>query len=166
MPQSYSKIYLHTIFSTKYRQPMIQPSVEEDLYRLVRSLFLDQGCFVEEIGGTADHLHIVHTLPRTKSIATVMEAVKSISSKGMKTQGLFPPNFHWQDGYACFSVDPRNMDRLVLYVRNQKRHHYGDDISVLQHSFEIEYVTLLNAYDCDYSPEYLFPTKPESTTCP
>ena len=158
MPQSYSKIYLHTIFSTKYRRPMIHPSVEEELYGALRGLFHEQGCIVIEIGGTFDHVHIVHTLPRTMSIAKVLESVKSLSTKGMKKDELLPEDFNWQDGYSCFSVDYRKLEGLILYVRNQKRHHYGDEYGeIVRMTFETEYKTILDAFDCDYDPQFLFP---------
>ncbi len=136
--------------------------MEEVVYGLLRGLFLEEGCFVVEIGGTFDHLHVVHTLPRTKSIAQVMESVKSLFTKGMKRQGILPDKFYWQDGYACFSVDYRDMDKLIAYVRNQKRHHYGDDYgNIVRMTFEQEYKTILDVFDCDYNPKYLFPSDNE-----
>ena len=160
MPQAYSKIYVHTIFGTKYRLPLIHPSMEEALYGFLRTLFLAQGCFVVEIGGTFDHIHIIHTLPRTKSIAEVLEAVKSLCTKGMKSEGVFSQGFCWQDGYACFSVDYRKQNKLIAYVRNQKQHHYGGDSSkIVKMTFEQEYNTILDVFDCDYEPKYLFPTE-------
>ncbi len=111
-----------------------------------------------EIGGTFDHVHIIHTLPRTMSIAKVLESVKSLSTKGMKKDGFFPNDFHWQDGYSCFSVDYRKLDGLISYVQNQKRHHYGNDYGkIVRMTFETEYKTILDAFDCEYDLDYLFP---------
>jgi len=158
MPQSYAKIYVHTVFSTKYRRPFIHPEVEEDLYACLRHRLQKQGCFVVAIGGVYDHVHLLHSLSRTKSIAKILEDVKSMSSKWMRAKGGLWAGFAWQDGYSSFSVDYRKMEGVKSYVARQKQHHYGGpEGRKLRLSFEKEYQTLLNAYDCEYDPRYLFP---------
>ncbi|MFK8161011.1 MAG: IS200/IS605 family transposase [Lewinella sp.] len=159
MPQSYARIILHTTWSTKYRMPYISVDIEKRVYRLITSLFKDHGCAVLEIGGTPDHVHVVHSLPRTKSVAEIMKAVKSVSSIAIKAMNPAYEWFSWQDGYGSFSVDYRKLDGLLAYVRNQKRHHgiKGDRMT-----FETEYSKMLVAYGFpDFNPEYQFPVSPD-----
>lgn len=159
MPQSYSRIILHTTWSTKYRLPYIDNQIEKNVHSLITSLFKDHGCAVLGVGGTADHVHVVHSLPRTKSIAEIMKAVKSVSSNVVKSIGPQYEWFSWQDGYGSFSVDYRKVDKLLAYVRNQKRHHGIEDKKM---TFEAEYSKMLVAFGFpDFKPEYQFPTAPD-----
>ncbi|MEM6395560.1 MAG: IS200/IS605 family transposase [Bacteroidota bacterium] len=164
MPSSYSRIILHTVFSTKYRKPLIHPDVEEKLYRFLRSRLEENGCVVYEINGAFDHVHLLHSLPRTKTIAKLMEDAKSLSSKFMKQQKLILNSFEWQTGYATFSVDYRDMSGLRTYIKRQKQHHYGTNDQYwasIVYTFKEEFVELLDKYECEYDPAFLWEEEPD-----
>jgi hypothetical protein len=72
-------------------------------------------------GGIEDHVHLLHSLGRTRSVAWVMEKLKSNSSRWMKQQGAV--EFWWQPGYAAFSVGRSELDRLQRYIQRQREHH-------------------------------------------
>ncbi|THH40520.1 IS200/IS605 family transposase [Neolewinella litorea] len=163
MPQSYLRIVLHTVFSTKYRRPTIHPRVEQELYSYLSRRLQLMGCRVYAIGGTLDHVHIVHGLPRTISIAKVLEDIKSQSSRWMGKNGY--PDFWWQNGYGCHSVDYRKVDGIIRYVERQKEHHYGSQENyrmTARLTFEAEMLKFLREFDLDYDPQYLFPSEPKS----
>ncbi|MEM1356912.1 MAG: transposase [Bacteroidota bacterium] len=137
----------------------MNPEIEGSLYRFIRSRLEECDCHLEAIGGTYDHIHLVHSLPRTISVANVLKDVKSLSCKWMKEQGRQYYAFEWQTGYSTFSLDYRNRKAVVAYVMNQKKHHYtGPEGRQLKLSFEHEYKKLLKAYDCEFDPNYLFPS--------
>lgn len=159
MPQSFARIILHSTFSTKYRLPLIDPSIEAELHAVIRSAMQNMGATVLRIGGVPDHVHIVHSLPRTVAIAELMRAAKSVSSSWIKTQGVQYRRFNWQDGYATFSVDYRKVDLLIRYVDRQKEHHglAGSGLS-----YEAEFEKLLQNFGFTaYNRAYLFPEPPE-----
>jgi REP element-mobilizing transposase RayT len=159
---SFIRVVLHTTFSTKFRRKLIRPDVEPNLYYFIRSRLTHLNCWTYEIGGVLDHVHILHSLPRTTTIANAMNDVKSLSSRWMKKQGI--PNFQWQHGYACHSVDYRRMEGIRRYIRNQKAHHYGSAEHYLQtaeRTFEQEFLQLLHAFEMDYDDRYLFPVDPK-----
>ena len=119
---------------------------------------MDHGSIVLEIDGTADHVHIVHTLPRTKALSTILNHVKSVSSVWIKTKGEKYAWFGWQDGYGAFSADYRKLDGLLRYVRNQKKHH-GPENRLMD--FEQEYTRMLIAFGYpNFNPKYQFPLPP------
>jgi len=157
MPQSYARIILHTTFSTKYRTPYLHPDIEKELFPLMTSFFRERGCTVLRINAVPDHIHIVHSLPRTKALAEVMEKVKKLSSKWLKTKGERFRCFAWQDGYASHSVDYRKLEGIFNYVDNQKTHHGFGNTRL---TFEIEYRRILQAFDLEYDERFLFPTHP------
>lgn len=163
MPRSYVRIILHTVFATKYRAPLIDPMVEQRLFNYIIHLFKETSVNVMRINGGFDHLHIVHNLPRTKSIAEIIKHVKAHSSRWMKQQGPQYRKFTWQEGYGCFSSDYRKLDGLFKYIDNQKQHHYGDDYQkVARLTFEQEYSQILNAYGLDFDWDQESPPDPDS----
>jgi hypothetical protein len=69
----------------------------------------------------------------------VVEEVKKRSSKWIKEKHPLLSNFYWQNGYAAFSVDPKNMDGLVRYIANQHEHHSKNDFQNELRSMLIEH---------------------------
>ena len=158
MPQSYDRIILHTVFGTKNRRPFIDPVIEGQLYRVMTAAFRHRNCWVLAIGGTMDHVHIVHSLPRTQTLADVMREVKMTSSKWIKKKGERYHLFDWQDGYGSFSVDYRKRGSVIEYVRNQRQHH---GLIATYRDFRDEFGALMSAYDFDnYTPHHVFPDPP------
>ncbi len=72
MPQSLAKVYVHAIFSTKNREPIL---AEE-----WRGLVNNVGCQSMIVGGTCNHVHLLFQLGRTSSIANAISKIKSTSS--------------------------------------------------------------------------------------
>jgi REP element-mobilizing transposase RayT len=94
MPQSLSKVYIHYVFSTKNRKPIITNDVQADLHKYIIGIFSNYGSYVNAIYANPDHIHILCTLPRTITIANLISKVKSSSSKWIKTKGI--SDFSWQ----------------------------------------------------------------------
>ena len=148
MPQSLSHIYIHLVFSTKNRQPLISESVAPDLYAYMATVFHDEcRSTAKLIGGVEDHIHALFNLSRTWCIADVVEAVKTSTSKWIKTQGV--RQFSWQSGYGAFSVSRSNIEAVEHYIRNQREHHRRQD-------FKDEFRGLLKKHDVEYDEGYVW----------
>ena len=76
MPQSLSKVIVHVIFSTKDREPWLGSEVRPRMHAYLATVCRDLGAEFVHVGGVADHVHIVTTLPRTVSQAQSIEADK------------------------------------------------------------------------------------------
>jgi len=98
MPQSLSSVLVHLVFRTKNREPWIRRAVEGQLHAYIGGILRDIQCPSLTVGGTADHVHILFVLSRTMAISSVVEEVKTGSSKWIKTVGPAFRNFHWQAG--------------------------------------------------------------------
>jgi hypothetical protein len=61
--------------------------------------------------------------PRTASPTELVEQIKTGSSKWLKTRGARYACFHWQGGYAMFSVSPGHRADVEAYIVNQAEHH-------------------------------------------
>ena len=149
MGQSLVKNYLHIVFSTKYRQPLIDNKVDVELYSYMGGICKKLECPPIKIGGYKDHIHILCILSKKIALMKLLEEVKSHSSKWIKTKGLTYQNFYWQDGYGAFSVNPAEIDAVIQYITNQKSHHHDT-------SFQVEYRSILEKYDVDYDERYVW----------
>jgi putative transposase len=123
MPQSLSKVILHVVFSTKERHPWIERTVRSRLHTYLATVCRDMGADLVVIGGAADHVHIITTLPRTVSQAELVERIKKTSSKWIKSLDLRYRGFFWQRGYSAFSVSASQLGSVVRYVETQENHH-------------------------------------------
>src|SRR5947208_16162918 len=84
MPQSLSKVILHIIFNTKNREPFLDSHVRPRVHACLATICRELGAELVHVGGVADHVHIVTTLPRTLSQADLVEQIKKVSSKWIK----------------------------------------------------------------------------------
>ena len=81
MPQSLSRVIVHIIFSTKNREPWLESNVRPRVHAYLATVCRDLGAELVRVGGVADHVHIVTTLPRTVSQAQLIEEIKKASSR-------------------------------------------------------------------------------------
>jgi len=123
MPHSFNKIWIHAIWATKYRQPMIHRSVENNIYQFIAEQLRAQGCPVRIINGMPDHIHCLFLLSPQKSIAEVIKQIKGSSSHFINQTNLIVEKFSWQTGYAAFSVSASIVEKVFHYIKNQKQHH-------------------------------------------
>ena len=75
------------------------------------------------IGGVADHVHILISLPGTLSVSKALQLLKGNSSKWI--HDTFPKlrSFEWQEGYGAFSIGISAVGATVRYISDQAEHH-------------------------------------------
>ena len=143
MPQSLVKNYLHIVFSTKYRQKLIDSAIEDELYMYLGGIANNLECIPIKIGGHQDHVHMLCLLSKNITLATLMSKLKANSSKWIKTKGEAYRNFYWQNGYAAFSVKASEVDVVIKYIARQKEHHsrktFQDEFRAYMVSNKIEF---------------------------
>ncbi len=147
MPQSLAKVYLHLIFSTKNREPVLDVQWRDELFHVLGGTANNLGCPSIIVGGVADHIHMLLQLGRTITIADAVGKIKSTSSLWINQTHLSP--FHWQSGYAAFSVSQSNLDAVREYIRCQPQHH-------AKQSFQDELREWLRRYEIDWDEKYVW----------
>jgi len=116
-------VYIHFVWATWDRLPWITPDIERELYRYIERVCQDDDCDVLAIGGMPDYIHLLVSFSNMLTLAELMQHVKGGSSR-LVTQVLKPGGeFRWQGSYGAFSVSPRDKEKIVRYIQNQKRHH-------------------------------------------
>jgi REP element-mobilizing transposase RayT len=149
MPQLLSQLYVHLIFSTKHREPMLLSPLQQDLHAYLAAVFNNQDSPALEVGGMSNHVHALFRLSKNLALARIVEEVKTNSSKWVKTQGRGLTNFHWQSGYGAFSVSAAEVEDVVEYITQQESHHRVA-------SFQEEVRKLLDAHGIAYDERYVW----------
>jgi putative transposase len=139
MPHSFNKIWIHAIWSTKERLPLIHPMVESKIHQCIAEQLREQGCPVRIINGMPDHIHCLFLLSPQRSIAEVIKQIKGGSSHFINQNNLITEKFAWQTGYAAYSVSESVVDKVFQYIKNQKQHH-------TKKTFQQEYAEFLKLY--------------------
>jgi len=149
MSHTFTKLTVHSVFGTKDRRELITPPLQARLYPYMMEVLNDGFGLAREIGGAADHTHMLFDLNRDRSVAECMRQVKSVSSGWVRA--TFPDlrHFGWQEGYGAFSVSSPRMEMVADYIRTQEEHHK-------KRSFEQEFRALLDKYGVQYDPQFLW----------
>ena len=123
MPQSFNKIWIHAIWATKYREPVIELDIEQKVHRFMSDQLREHGCPVRIINGMPDHVHCLFLQNPKKSISEIIKQVKGSTSFYVNQNELIKGEFSWQKGYGAYSVSESGVERVFQYIKNQKRHH-------------------------------------------
>ena len=100
------------------------------------------------VGAVADHAHLLIVLSKNHALCRVVQEVNKASSKWLKRAGG-PPDFHWQNGYAAFSVSQSNVEAVRDYIRRQPEHH-------AKQSFQDELREWLRRYEIAWDEGYVW----------
>ena len=149
MPQSLAQIYVHIIFSTKERHPFINTTIEPELFAYMGDTIKRCEGVLFLINGTADHVHVLSSLPRTMALSKYIEEIKRNSNRWIKTKGSDYQKFAWQNGYGAFSVSSSRKDSVLRYIAGQKEHHR-------KITFKEEFIAFLEKYGIEYDERYLW----------
>ena len=73
MSHSHTCCLVHVVFATAERRPMIREDIQELLYRYIGGIARENGIPALAVGGAADHIHLLLSLPRTVSVAKAVQ---------------------------------------------------------------------------------------------
>ena len=125
MSKSRIAIWLHVVWSTKYREPLLDKKWRIDLFKYIQTVCKEHKIKLDFINGVEDHVHILLQLGATQNIGRIMKVIKGASAVWINKQGYMPDEFlfSWQNGYGAFSVSPDRVEIIRNYIRRQEAHH-------------------------------------------
>lgn len=144
MPQSLSAVYIHLVFSTKDRRPLLRDKPTRDaLHAYLGGVSRQLDCPPILVGGVEDHVHVLARFGRTLTQAEWVKELKRVSNLWLKEGGGDYADFGWQSGYAAFSVSQLNLEPVRQYIANQEEHHrklgFQDELRALLRKHELEW---------------------------
>ncbi len=149
MANTFSQIYIQTVFAVSGRLSLIRHDFKEELHKYITGIVRSKGQKLISINGMSDHLHILIGLRPAMALADLVRDIKSDSSEWVNRKKLARGKFGWQEGYGAFSYGHSQLDTIIRYIQNQERHHQ-------RKSFKNEYLTLLRKYQIEFKDEYVF----------
>lgn len=102
MPKIYSSIWLHAIWTTKDRLPMLDRSFKYKLFIHMKEYALKEHIYLDIINGVEDHLHCLTRLRPVQSPSDVIRKIKGESSYWINKNIVLRHRFAWQEGYGIF----------------------------------------------------------------
>jgi len=100
MSHSHVFCLIHIVFSTAERRPSIRDDLRERLHAYLGGIARENGILTLAIGGAADHLHLLLSLPPTVSVAKAVQLLKSGSSNWVVKYILTQAEHHKRVGFA------------------------------------------------------------------
>lgn len=149
MANTYVCLYYHFIFITKNRIHWINRQIEQRLWAYLGGIARKHKMSALQIGGYADHIHMLILAPATLSPSQIMKLIKRDSSRWVHETLRNFSKFAWQDGYGAFTVGRSEVPELVRYIQNQRKHHR-------MKSFQEEYLGFLRKNGIPYDERYLW----------
>ncbi|MES1021773.1 IS200/IS605 family transposase [Gloeocapsa sp. BRSZ] len=123
MRSTFTQLYIHCVWATWDRLPLILPDIQNVVYAAIIAQCNQLKCQVIAIGGIADHVHLLTSFPPTLTVAELIKQVKG-SSSHLVTHQIKPGEFFkWQGSYGAFTVSKRELNNVANYIKNQAVHH-------------------------------------------
>jgi len=149
MANTYTQIYIHTVFAVKNRISLIRQEWREELFKYITGIVQNNGHKLIAINGMPDHLHLFVGMNPNQSLSELMQDVKGDSSKWIHEKGFIKGKFEWQAGYGAFSYSISQIDQVVKYINNQEQRHKT-------RTFIEEYLDFLKKFKVPYNERFIF----------
>ena len=148
-PNVFSQVFLHLIFSPKYREALLQPKYRDKIFPYIAGIIKENGHKPIIINGMPDHIHILLGFGNKQTISDLVSQIKRSSSLFINNEKILPGNFQWQEGYGVFSCSKNNLNIVYEYIEKQQKHHS-------KYSFKDEYKNLLKEMEFEFKEDFLF----------
>jgi REP element-mobilizing transposase RayT len=125
------------------------PQWQDELYKYMTGIVQNSGHKLIVVNGMPDHVHLFIGMKPNQSLSDLMQDVKGDSSKWIHSKALVKGKFEWQAGFGAFSYSISQIDAVVKYIDNQKRHHQ-------KKTFAQEYMEFLEKFKVPYDERYVF----------
>ena len=149
MSRTFTNLLTHVVFSAKDREPLIAPEFASELYAYLGGLTRELKGKAYGINGTADHVHMLISLPQVVSMSDALRFLKSNSSGWVHDKWPRRRSFAWQPGYGAFSVSKSNVPEVIKYISNPQAHHRLV-------TFKEEFVDFLIKQGIEYDERYIW----------
>ena len=136
---SFAKIWVHLVFATKNRQPLLTKDVRYLVHKHIIENCKEKGIFLQAINGYTDHIHCLISLGKDQNIAKISHLIKGESSFWINQNKLINQQFGWQDDYFAVSVNESQVPTVVRYINDQENHHqnksFNDEVDALMKKY-------------------------------
>ena len=123
MANTYTQLHIHLIFAVRYRHALIDRQWQESLHQYMTGIFQKYDHKMLQVNSMADHIHILIGMRPRQSLSSLVQNVKTESSRWINDHKLCYRRFGWQEGYGAFSYAKSQLPQVIRYIQNQQAHH-------------------------------------------
>lgn len=123
MAQSWSQVFLHFVWATLRREPVLTEDLRRQVFQVIAAKCREVHCEPIAVGGTEDHVHVLLHVPPIMAPAELMKTLKGSTSHLITHQLQTGLNFRWQSGYGVLSVSKKHVPAVQAYILNQEARH-------------------------------------------
>jgi REP element-mobilizing transposase RayT len=146
---TFTQILYQIVFGSKDYANFLTRENQGKLFGYIVGMLNKRNCHSYQVGGYANHVHIVTHLSPTINLADLVREIKKASHEMMmRDKKSFPDFPGWQVGYGAFTYHILMKPVLINYVLNQEQHYKGI-------TFREEMIQLLNDNLVSFNEEYL-----------
>jgi len=146
---TFTQILYQIVFGSKDYTTFLTRENQGKLFGYIVGMLNKRNCHSYQVGGYANHIHILTHLSPTINLADLVREIKKATHEMMvRDKKLFPDFPGWQVGYGAFTYHISMKPVLINYVLNQEQHHKGI-------TFREEMIKLLNDNLVPFNEEYL-----------
>jgi REP element-mobilizing transposase RayT len=149
MPNTFTQVHIHAVFTVQNRTSLISKSWEDRLYKYITGIIQNNGHKLLIINGMSDHIHVFFGMRPNQSLSDLMQDIKGDSSRWINENKLVTGKFSWQEGYGAFSYAKSQVPSVIKYIQSQEPHHR-------KKSFIEEYRKMLEDFGIEYDERYIF----------
>jgi REP element-mobilizing transposase RayT len=122
-------LYIHLIWRTWDSLPLLIDEIRTTVYTCIQDECVNMKTELLAIGGIADHIHLLVSIPPTISISTLVKQLKGSSSHLIGANLGATHFFKWQGAYAAVTISPPHVPKVRRYIENQEERHRRNAIS-------------------------------------
>ncbi|MCE5344819.1 MAG: IS200/IS605 family transposase [Bacteroidales bacterium] len=148
-PGTFTQMYVQLVFAVKNRDALLTKSIRSQVFEYIGGINKSLKHKSIIVNGISNHVHILIGLNPSVSISDTVYNIKRGSSLFINNEKLCPGHFSWQEGYGAFTYGRSQLNGIYKYIENQEIHHAKE-------TFRIEYISMLETYEKDYDPLFLF----------
>jgi putative transposase len=121
---SWVKIYVHVVFSTKNREPVLNSlELRKKVFKHIKQNAPGKGIWLDCINGYHNHAHCLIALGKEQCISKIAQLIKGESAFWINQNNLTENKFIWQDDYWAVGISESHIPNLRKYIHRQEAHH-------------------------------------------
>lgn len=119
------RIFVHVVWSTKHRRPVLDRVADAELERICAEKAREGGGSVVAFGSAHDPVHLILRLASGTALGDLVGPMKGASSRLLDQLPPIRGRLKWQSGYWGDSIHPDILPAASRYVTNQRTRHLG-----------------------------------------
>jgi len=129
-------LYAHVIWAIRNKETRLSKPIRVVLFAHLQKTAEEKGIKIIQVGGAADHVHVLVQLHPAQNLAQVIRQLKVESSDWLNATQLLPQGFEWEEEYAAYSVSPSAVKQVMDYLDRQEEYHKTKSLEAELEVFE------------------------------